>query len=120
MPGYFPNIQLLRDIAAPGGGGGAVYDPTKLTPVWEGVVVESLAIVLQPGWYCFTFFLPDSFTHDGDVNVSIPTYIKSGQYSAPLVLYGSGAMLNVQINLQGLFINSGGDYGHLKKIEKIG
>ena len=36
MPGYSPNIQLLRDIAAPGGEAAVGFDPTKRTEVWQG------------------------------------------------------------------------------------
>lgn len=36
MPGYSPNIQLLRDIAAPGGEAAVGFDPTKRTEVWTG------------------------------------------------------------------------------------
>ena len=36
MPGYSPNIQLLREIAAPGGEAAVGFDPTKTTQVWTG------------------------------------------------------------------------------------
>lgn len=113
MPGYFPNIQLLRDIAAPGGGGGAVYDPTRLTTVWEGAASQMLGVVLQPGWYCLTLFI------QGGLTFSIPIYKRAGEDSQELVMYGSGDLMLVYVNSEAIFIDHEGS-SYLKKIEKIG
>ena len=70
MPGYSPNIQLLREIAAPGGGGADVagFDPSKRTEIWSGRTKGALisAYLSEPCFLSVRIGYNPTFSGSGD------------------------------------------------------